>query len=69
MSLFTVTTEDFETVAVRVPLDTAAAVAGMFVSDLWQQLEADGIGGRGRMIVEPAPYRSKRDGWVHEDFR
>lgn len=69
MALYTVTTEDFETVAVRVPLDTAAAVTGCWPYELRRTLDEFGVALNDRFIVECAPHPSRRDGWVHPDYR
>lgn len=70
MTLVTVTTDDFETIAVRVSIDTASRLIGWGTSAaVRQDIEREGIACRGRFIIETAPHKSRRDGWIHEDFR
>lgn len=66
--LVTVTTEDFETVAVRIPATEAACIIGRDVRATHYDLARNGIVCHGRFIVETAPHESKRDGWIHPDF-
>lgn len=69
MILYTVSDEDFEVVAVRVSLDVAAAVVGDNPRDLLRQIDRFGLANCGQFVIEPAPHHSRRDGWVHPDFR